>query len=329
MALQKKTSKKTAKKPSKPASRLKGHAPKNPLLSPRFGDISTFSRLPHTRNLKNVDVAVLGIPFDGGTTYRPGARFAPRAIRAASCMNRNVNPAHEVHVYERLSVVDYGDINCNPLNLKKTYEIIEAEYAKLNKAKVLPVAMGGDHSIMLPILRSMKKRHGRFGLIQFDAHTDTADQAWGEHYHHGTPVRRLIEEGVLRGQDVFQIGIRGPLTSQDQMDWDHSQGIHHLTIEDFHQFGMSKLLSQIDRKIPYYLSFDIDGVDPAFAPGTGTPVVGGLTSFEALDCVRKLRGLKFIGFDLVEVSPAYDHAEITSLLAAALMFEFLSLAALK
>lgn len=309
--------------------KLKGHAPKNPLLSPRFGDIATFARLPHSRDLKGVDMAVLGIPFDGGTTYRPGARFGPRTIRNASVMNRNVHPVHGVHLYERMSVIDYGDLNCNPLNLKKTYATIEKEYAALLKAKVVPVAMGGDHSIMFPILRSMKKKHKRFGLIQFDAHTDTADQAWGEPYHHGTPVRRLIEDGVLRGEDIFQIGIRGPLTSQDQMSWDEEQGITHLTIEDYHQHGINGLRSKMDSDIPYYLSFDIDGIDPAFAPGTGTPVVGGLTSFEAIDCVRKLRGLKFIGFDLVEVAPAYDHAEITTLLAAALLFEFMSLAAIE
>lgn len=307
---------------------LKGHAPKNPLLSPRFGDIATFARLPHTKDLKGVDIAVLGIPFDGGTTYRPGARFGPRAIRISSCMNRNVHPVHEVHLYEKFSVIDYGDINANPLNSKKAYETIEKEYAALLKANVIPVAMGGDHSVMYPILRAMKKKHKKFGLIQFDAHTDTADQAWGESFHHGTPVRRVIEEKILDGKNVYQIGIRGPLTSHDQMKWDYEQGITHLTIEEFHETGMSKILDKIDRSIPYYLSFDIDGIDPAFAPGTGTPVVGGLTSYEAMSCVRKLRDLKFIGFDLVEVAPAYDHAEITTLLASALMFEFMSLAAL-
>jgi agmatinase len=309
-------------------SQLRGHAPKNPLLSPRFGDIATFARLPHTRDLTGVNLAVVGIPFDAGTTYRPGARFGPRAIRTASCMNRNVHPTHEIHVYEKLSAVDYGDINTNPLNLRKAQQAIQKEYATLLKAGVTPVAIGGDHSVLLPILRAMKTKHKRFGLIQFDAHTDTADQAWGERYHHGTPVRRIVEEKLVRGGDIFQIGIRGPLTSRDQMEWDRKNGITHLTIEEFHERGMKPLLSKLKHDIPYYLSFDIDGVDPAFAPGTGTPVVGGLTSFEALDCVRRLKGLRFIGFDLVEVSPAYDHAEITSLLASALVFEFMSLAAL-
>ncbi|MEW6056498.1 MAG: agmatinase [Bdellovibrionota bacterium] len=309
------------------AQKLKGHAPKNPLLSPRFGDIATFARLPHMRDLKDVDVAVLGIPFDGGTTYRPGARFGPRAIRAASCLNRNVHPVFNTHVYEKLSAIDYGDINCNPLNLKKAHAAIEEEYNALLKAGTIPIAMGGDHSIVLPILRAVSRRYKRFGVIHFDAHNDTADQAWGEKLHHGTWVRRLIEDGHLKGKDVYQIGIRQPLTSKDQMDWDRQQGLTQISIEEYHEKGLRSVLSKIDKTIPYYLSFDIDGVDPAFAPGTGTPVVGGLTSFEALDCVRKLRGLKFIGFDLVEVAPVYDHAEITSLLAAALIFEFVALIA--
>ncbi len=310
------------------SKKLKGHAPKNPLLSPRFGDIATFARLPHTQDLKGVDLAILGIPFDGGTTYRPGARFAPRAIRNASVMNRNVNPIHGGHLYEKLSAIDWGDINCNPLNLKKTFDIIEKDYGTLLKAGVLPIAMGGDHSVMYPILRAMKKKHKRFGLIQFDAHTDTADQAWGEKFHHGTPVRRLIEEKVLDGKNIFQIGIRGPLTSVDQMSWDENEGITHLTMDEYHAHGMRGVLDKLNPDIPYYLSFDIDGIDPAFAPGTGTPVVGGLSSYEALSCVRQLRGLKFIGFDLMEVAPMYDHAEITTLLASALIFEFMSLAAL-
>ncbi|MBI3558124.1 MAG: agmatinase [Deltaproteobacteria bacterium] len=273
-------------------------------------------------------MAVLGIPFDGGTTYRPGARFAPRAIRNASVMNRNVHPDHGVHIYEKLSVIDWGDINCNPLNLKKTFDAIEKDYGTLLKAGVLPIAMGGDHSVMYPILRAMKKKHKHFGLIQFDAHTDTADQAWGEKFHHGTPVRRLIDEKVLEGKNVFQVGIRGPLTSVDQMSWDESQGITHLGMDEFHATGMRTILAKLDTGIPYYLSFDIDGIDPAFAPGTGTPVVGGLSSYEALSCVRKLRGLKFIGFDLMEVAPMYDHAEITTMLASALIFEFMGLAAI-
>ncbi len=314
------------------ADNPKGHAPKNPLLSPRFGDIPTFARLPHSKDLAGVDLAIVGVPFDGATTYRPGARFGPRGVRVASCLNRNYNPEQKVYVYEKLSAVDFGDVNCNPLNIQKTFAAIEADYAQLVKAKVIPVAIGGDHSVLLPILRAMKKAHPKFGLIHFDAHTDTADQAWGERYHHGTPIRRAIEEGLMQGKDTFQIGIRGPLTSASQEDWDRSQGIHQLTADQIHAAGcdgaLADFIKTADRSIPYYLSFDIDGVDPAFAPGTGTPVVGGLTSAQALAMVRALKQFRFIGFDLVEVAPDYDVGQLTCLLASALVFEFMSLAAL-
>ncbi len=306
---------------------MQNYEPKSPLLSPRYADISTFSRLPHTQDLRKVNLVIVGIPYDGGTTFRPGARFGPRGIRQASCMNRNVHPIHQLNIYEKLSPIDYGDIPCNPLSFLKTQKIIEKSYTDFLKQKIIPIGLGGDHSVLLPILRTFKKYYGRFGLIQFDAHTDTADQAWGEKYHHGTPVRRLIEEGVLKGSDIYQIGIRGPLTSKDQLAWDQKQGILHLTIEAYNQKGFKPFIKKINSNIPYYLSFDIDGVDPAFAPGTGTPVVGGLTSYQALECVRSLHQLRFIGFDVVEVAPIYDHAEITTLLASALVFEFMSLAA--
>lgn len=309
---------------------LKGHAPKNPLLSPRFGDIATFGRLPHTRNLKGVNVAVLGIPFDGAATYRAGARLGPRGIRNASVLNRNVHPLYNVHIYEKLSAIDYGDVNVNPINIQATFSEVEKEYDKLLKAGVLPIAMGGDHSVLLPILRSMKKKYRHFGIVHFDAHTDTADQAWGEKYHHGTPIRRAIEEKLVAGKDIFQIGLRGPLTSKSQMDWDREQGIQQLGIDEINAGRLADFIREIrNRNIPLYLTFDIDSIDPAFAPGTGTPVVGGLTSAQALDMLRKLAGLRFIGFDCMEVAPAYDVSEITSLLASAILFECMSLAAVE
>ena len=304
-------------------------APKNPLLSPRFADFPTFSRLPYSQNLKSMDVAIIGIPFDGGTTYRPGARFGPRGIRQSSCLNRNANPVQNIEVYENLKAVDFGDINCNPLNLKKAFNEIESVYQKILSTNVLPIGLGGDHSIMYPILRTFQRKFGRIGLVQFDAHSDTADQAWGEKFHHGTPVRRLIEDGLIKGADILQIGIRGPLTSLKQNEWDKKQKIHTVTIEDFNAGKLKSHLSKMNKEIPYYLSFDVDGVDPAFAPGTGTPVVGGLTSVQALSAVRALKDFRFVGFDVVEVAPIYDVSELTTLLASALVFEFMSLAALK
>ncbi len=280
---------------------------------------------------KHIDVAILGIPFDGGTTFRPGARFAPRAVRAASVLCRNYHPELNVSVYEKLAVVDGGDIAINPINIQATYKNIENHYEKILNAGAWPIAIGGDHSVLLPCLRSIGKKHGEFILVQFDAHTDTADQAWGEKYHHGTPIRRAIEEKIISGKNIFQIGIRGPLSSPDQEKYIQESGIHVLDMNTFHEVQSReiffKTILKAAEKLPVYLTFDIDGVDPAFAPGTGTPVVGGLTSHEVLQCIRRLKGVRLIGADVVEISPTYDHAEITSLLGAALVFEFLSLMA--
>jgi agmatinase len=308
--------------------------PLDPLSHPRFGGITTFSRLPYYPDLSgiHIDVAILGIPFDGGTTYRPGARFGPRAVRAASVLCRNYHPEMAVSVYEKLAVVDAGDIAVNPINIQATYKSIEKQYQDNLKKGIRSICIGGDHSVLLPILRSLKKKHGDFVLVQFDAHTDTGSQAWGEDYHHGTPIRRAIEEKILQGSNIFQIGIRGPLTAPDQEVYIKKTGIHVLDVATFHDIQKRneffKTILGLSKKLPVYITFDIDGVDPAFAPGTGTPVVGGLTSFEALQSVRQLKGVNLIGADVVEICPAYDHAEVTSLLGAALVFEFLSLMAI-
>ncbi|MBU6374441.1 MAG: agmatinase [Bdellovibrionales bacterium] len=323
----------------KPSTPPTNYRPKNPLISPRFGDIATFNRLPYLPDLKGkqVDVAILGVPFDGGTTFRPGARFAPRAVREASALNRNFHPTLGVQVYERLNVVDGGDISVNPLNLQTTFKNIEKHVSQVHSAGARAILVGGDHSILLPELRAIHKKFGKPILVQFDAHTDTADSAWDEKYHHGTPVRRAIEEDLLSGSDIFQIGIRGPLTSADQESYCREQKINTLSIDDFYDIRKrdqffhlihSKAQKGPKKKSrPVYVSFDVDGVDPAYAPGTGTPVVGGMTSREALDAVRKLKGLQICGANVVEISPPYDHAELTSLLGAALIFEFLSLMA--
>lgn len=315
------------------------YRPKNPLQSPRFGDVATFNRLPYVPDLKGkgVDVAILGVPFDGGTTYRPGARFAPRAVREASALCRNYHPVLEVGVYEKLAVVDGGDISVNPLNIQTTFKNIEKHVRSVHEAGARTICVGGDHSILLPELRAIREKFGKPVLVQFDAHTDTADGAWGEKYHHGTPVRRAIEEGLLSGADVFQIGIRGPLTSPDQESYCREQKINILGIEEFQDpkkrepfFNSIRNKAGAGKKgklRPVFLSFDVDGVDPAFAPGTGTPVVGGMTSLEALQCVRKLQGLSICGADVVEISPPYDHSDLTSLLGAAIVFEVLSLMA--
>jgi agmatinase len=305
----------------------------NPLKSPRFGDVATFNRLPYVPDLKGkqVDVAILGVPFDGGTTFRPGARFGPRAVREASVLNRNYNPDLEVAIYERLNVVDGGDISTNPINIQTTLRSIEEHVRAAHAAGARTVCVGGDHSILLGELRAVHAKYGPVTLVHFDAHTDTADAAWGEKYHHGTPIRRAIEEGLLKGSSIFQIGIRGPLTAADQEEYSRSQRINTCDMDAFtdprkRDAFFSKLRKTAGRG-PCFLTFDVDGIDPAFTPGTGTPVVGGLTSREALHSVRRLEGLRFVGADVVEISPPFDHAELTSLMGAALVFEFLSLMA--
>ncbi|MGZ3696619.1 MAG: agmatinase [Bdellovibrionota bacterium] len=311
----------------------KTYRPVNPLKVPRFGDIATFNRLPYVPDLKGneVDVAIVGVPFDGGTTFRPGARFGPRAVRDSSVLCRNYNPNLGVQVYEKLNVVDAGDVSVNPISLPKTMKAVEERIAEVHEAGARAICVGGDHSIVLPDLRAVHKKYGEITLIHFDAHTDTGDEAWGEKYHHGTPIRRAIEEGLLKGEKIFQIGIRGPLTSPAQDEYQAEQKINMLDIDSFYEpakrDAFFKKIHAVAGNGPCYLTFDVDGVDPAFAPGTGTPVVGGMTSFEAIQSVRKLKGLNFVGANVVEISPPYDHADLTSLLGAALVFEFLSLMA--
>jgi agmatinase len=301
---------------------------------PSFSGITTFSRLPHTTSLdeQELDLAVLGIPFDSLVTNRPGARFGPNAIRQASIRCRNYSQQMEVGVYDQLRAFDVGDVNVNPFDYVETFREIESRVSALQERGAAVVALGGDHSILLPILRATSKRHPDLTVIQFDAHTDTSDGGWGQRFHHGTPVRRAIEEGLVQGNHVFQIGIRGSIGSAGANDFATQAGIHILNMRDFHEpqvrGAFQAKLQEVAGSGPCYLTFDVDGVDPAFAPGTGTPVVGGLTSFEALNLMRSFRGLKFIGGDVVEVAPAYDSSDITALLAATIVFETAALIAI-
>jgi len=301
---------------------------------PSFSGITTFSRLPHTTKIdeREIDLAVLGIPFDSLVTNRPGARFGPTAIRQSSIRGRNYSQQMEVGVYDQLRSFDVGDVNVNPFDYAETFREIETRVSELQERGAAVVSLGGDHSILLPILRATSRRYPDLTVIQFDAHTDTSDGGWGQRFHHGTPVRRAIEEGLVRGNHVFQIGIRGSIGRAGANDFANQAGIHILNMRDFHdpkvRGAFQDELHQVAGSGPCYITFDVDGVDPAFAPGTGTPVVGGLTSFEALDMMRSFRGLKFIGGDVVEVAPAYDSSEITSLLAATLVFEIAALIAI-
>jgi guanidinopropionase len=305
--------------------------PRDPFVSPRFGQIATFMLLPAAESPEGLDVALLGIPYDGGVSYRPGARFGPRAVREQSSLIRSWHPVLKVHPFERLRVADCGDIDVNPSSIEATYAAITAKVDAVVTAGAAPVCVGGDHSVTLGILRSLAKRYGPLGLVHFDAHPDTWDQYFGSKFFHGTPFRRAVEERLIDPRRMIQIGIRGPLYGPEDFAFHDEHGIEVVRIEPIKEGGTAPVAARLARLrgAPVYCSFDIDAVDPAFAPGTGTPEVGGLTSYEALALVRALAGLELIGADVVEVSPPYDGpGQVTALLAANLLFELVCLLAL-
>jgi agmatinase len=308
------------------------YVPEDSLQSPRFTGPSTFARLPHVRTLDEVDVAIVGVPFDTGVTYRVGGRFGPNAVRAASVMLRPYNPNLDVNPFDVLSCVDYGDIAIVPGYIDRSYRAIEEAVAPIVEAGVLPLLIGGDHACTLPHLRAMRTR-GPVAVIDFDSHTDAWDSYFGEKYNHGTWMRRAIEEGLVDVAHSIEVGLRGPL--YDSADWTGLRtelGLDYLTTEDVLRIGPEAIAAAIRERVgdrPAFISFDIDVVDPAFAPGTGTPEPGGLSSHDALQIVRGLTGIDFVGFDVVEVIPAYDPAGQTAFLAANLAYEMLSLHALR
>jgi agmatinase len=311
-----------------PTKRTKRHPlPTDALVYPRFSGISTFMRLPHIPRASELDIALIGVPFDGGTTYRPGPRFGPRHVREQSSIIRPWNPVLNCNPFEKWRIADYGDLSLNPLSIEDTFSRITSQLSQVLAQKARPVCVGGDHSILLPILRAIHKRHGPVALIQFDAHNDTWSGYFGSPHSHGTPVRRAVEEGLLLEGFVLQAGLRGQVYSNDDFEFGREHGFHVLTSEDLHRSGapaVTKILKRLRSK-PVYFTLDIDVVDPAFAPGTGTPQVGGLSSAQVLDLVRCLQGQNLVGCDLVEVSPPYDQGEITSLLAANLLYEMICL----
>ena len=302
------------------------HQPRASFQSPRFAQPATFMRLPHVIDPHGLDVAIVGVPFDGGTSYRPGARLAPREIRAQSSLIRSYSYFQKVAPFDRLNVADVGDIDAPPVSIDKCYAAVEAGVAAIAETTARPIVIGGDHSITLPVLRALAKRHGPLGLVQFDAHIDTWDEYFGGKYFHGTPFRRAIEEGIVDGSRFIQVGIRGPMYGEDDFDFHRTHRITMIDIDQVKDRGIPWVVGEIQRVVtgPAYMTFDIDSVDPAFAPGTGTPEVGGLTSHEAQRLVRGLAGLALVGGDIVEVAPVFDGpGQITSLLAANLAFEFL------
>ncbi len=308
------------------------YTPEDSLQSPRFTGPSTFARLPWVKDLDKVDVAIIGVPFDTGVTYRVGGRFGPNAVRAASVMLRPYNPNLDVSPFEVLSCIDHGDVAIVPGYTERSYRRIEAAVAPLVDAGVIPILIGGDHACTLPHLRATRAR-GPVAVIDFDSHTDAWDSYFDERYNHGTWMRRAIEEGLVDTAHSIEVGLRGSVYGPE--DWTRLRSelsLEYLTTEQVLAMGSDAVAAAIRARVgdrPAFVSFDIDVVDPAFAPGTGTPEPGGLTAHDALAVVRALRGIDFLGFDVVEVIPAYDPAAQTATLAANLAYEMLSLAALR
>ena len=293
---------------------------------PRFGGIATFMRLPGTTAPTDLDVAVVGVPFDIGTSNRPGARFGPRGIRSESVLIRPYNMATRAAPFDGLRVDDVGDVATNAFDLGDSISRIEGYYDDLLAHDVSTLTMGGDHTIVLPILRAIARQHGPVGLVHIDAHTDINDEMFGERITHGTPFRRATEEGLLDPARVVQIGVRATGYAADDFDWSRDQGFRVVQAEECWHRSLEPLMAEVREQLgagPVYISFDIDGLDPAFAPGTGTPEIGGLTSPQGLEIIRGCRGLDVVGGDLVEVAPIYDTTGLTALTGANLLFEML------
>lgn len=276
---------------------------------PRFGGPATMMRLPTQTTADGLDVAFVGVPFDIGTSNRPGARLAPRQMRDESRMLRPYNMATRAAPCDSLQVADIGDVPINTFNLQKSLGIIESFYDDVISEGCKPLTLGGDHTIVLPILRSMFKKYGPIGVVHIDAHADVNEHQFGEAYAHGTPFRRAVEEGLLDCNRVVQIGLRGTGYSAEDFDWPKEQGFRVVQAEDCWYQSLNGLMQEVREQVkggPVYISFDIDGIDPAYAPGTGTVEIGGLTVPQALEIVRGCQGLDIIGGDMVEVSPPYD-----------------------
>ena len=293
---------------------------------PRFGGIATMMRLPHVESTAGLDACFVGVPFDLGTSNRNGARLGPRQIRTESVLLRPYNMATRAAPFDSLRVADIGDVAANPFNIVRAIEDIALAYDDIIANGCRPISLGGDHTIALPILRAMHRRYGKVGVVHVDAHADVNDTMYGEKIAHGTPFRRAVEEGLLDCDRVVQIGLRGTGYHADDFDWCREQGFRVVQAEECWYKSLEPLMAEVRERVgggPVYLSFDIDGLDPAYAPGTGTPEIGGLTVPQGLEIIRGLRGLDLIGADLVEVSPPYDPAGTTALLAANLAFEML------
>ncbi len=293
---------------------------------PRFGGMASMMRLPLATSAEGLNAAFIGVPLDIGTSHRPGARFGPRQIRAESALLRPYNMATGAAPFDTLQVADLGDVAINTYSLAKSLPIITRFYEQVLRANCVPLTLGGDHTIALPILRAMAAEHGPVALVQVDAHADVNEEMFGEAIAHGTPFRRAVEEKLLACDKVFQIGLRGSGYAADDFDWPRAQGFTLVPAHEVWYQSLAPTMARVRERIgntPCYLSFDIDGIDPAYAGGTGTPEVGGLSVPQALEIIRGCHGLNIVGGDLVEVSPPYDLSGNTALLGANLLFEML------
>jgi agmatinase len=302
--------------------------PIDPLLVPRFAGPATYARLPRLDQVDRCDVAIVGVPFDGGVTYRPGARFGPAAIRAGSRLMRGYHPGLDVEPFASQQVADAGDVACTPFDIAEAIVQIDAGATELLGSSGAFIALGGDHTIALPLLRAVHAGHGPVALVHFDAHLDTWDTYFGAAYTHGTPFRRAHEEGLLAPDRCAHVGIRGPLFSPQDLVDDAGFGFTIVGAFDYLTRSVASVADELRARVgdaPVYVSIDIDVLDPAHAPGTGTPEAGGMTSRELLATLRALAGINVIGADVVEVAPAYDHAEITAIAAANVVYELLGM----
>jgi agmatinase len=304
--------------------------PPDARVIPRYAGPETFARLPRLQDLGTAAVAILGAPFDSGVSYRPGARFGPGAVRAASKLLRPYHPALDVHPWGAQQVADAGDCAINPFNLEEAVQDVERGASEALEHAGKLVTIGGDHTIALPLLRTVNRRHGPCALVHFDAHLDTWDTYFGASYTHGTPFRRAAEERILDLDHSMHVGIRGPLYTAADLQEDAALGYAIVSTSELSRGGVDQAVERIRQRVgqtPIYISVDIDVLDPAHAPGTGTPEPGGLTTRELQELLRGLAGLQIAGADIVEVAPAYDHAEITALAAAQIGYELLALLA--
>jgi len=304
----------------------------NPMNQPRYCGIPTFMRTPHVTDLNNLDIALVGVPYDGAVEARSGARQGPRQIRDMSSMMRSIHHVTRINPYELCRVADVGDVHFSRIfDIAASHADITDFYKRLQHSGIVPLSAGGDHSITLPIMRAIAADQS-VGLVHIDAHTDCCDEEMNSKYSHGTPFRRAVEEGLLDPRRAIQIGIRGAANSDECWEFGPKHGIRIVYIEEFNRLGVDKVIAEARRVVgegPTYVSFDIDSLDPSFAPGTGTPEIGGLTTIEAQGLIRGLRGLNLVGADVVEVAPPFDSSGTTALIAATIMYEILCILAEK